>query len=174
MPTQKKIDAVAEMKERLSRCKVAVATKYSGINVAQATELRTKLRNSGVTFKVYKNTLARIALRECGVEKAADFMVGPTAWAFSDDPVAPAKLLTDYAKDVPFIQIVGGVLEGKPVSAAQVQALASLPSQNQLIAQVVGTIAMPLRNLVGVLNAPLRDLASVLDQIRQKKEGQAA
>ena len=174
MPTKEKIEAVAEMKERLANNQIAIATKYVGMNVFQATNLRTKLRESGVEFKVYKNTLASRALNELGMGKAADFMEGPTAWAFSKDPVAPAKVLKDFGKDVPFVVMQGGVLEGQPVTAAQLEALASLPPREVLIAQVVGTIAMPLRNAVGVLGALPRGLVNALDQIRKQKEEQAA
>lgn len=174
MPTKEKIDAVAEMKARLADNQIAIATKYVGMNVFQATSLRSKLRESGIEFKVYKNTLARLALRELGMEKAADFMEGPTAWAFSKDPVAPAKILKDFGKDVQFVSMLGGVLEGQPVTAAQLDALASLPPREQLIAQVVGTIAMPLRNAVGALSALPRNLVNALDQIRKQKEEQAA
>ena len=170
LPTQQKIDAVAEMTQRLEGCQIAVAAKYVGMNVAQASELRNRLRAAGVEFKVYKNTLARRALRSQGMEAAADFMEGPTAWAFSKDPVAPAKILKDFGKEVAFVSMVGGVLEGKPVTAAQLEALAGLPPREQLIAQVVGTMAMPLRNTVGVLAALPRNLVNVLDQIRQQKE----
>ena len=174
MPTKEKIEAVAEMKERLANNQIAIATKYVGMNVFQATNLRSKLRESGVEFKVYKNTLARLALREMGMEKAADFMEGPTAWAFSKDPVSPAKVLQDFGKEVPFVAMQGGVLEGQPVSAAQLEALASLPPRDVLIAQVVGTMAMPLRNAVGALSALPRNLVNALDQIRKQKEEQAA
>jgi len=170
LPTQQKIDAVAEMTQRLEGCQIAVAAKYVGINVAQASELRNRLRAAGIEFKVYKNTLARRALRSQGMEAAADFMEGPTAWAFSKDPVAPAKILKEFGKEVSFVSMVGGVLEGKPVTAAQLEALAGLPPREQLIAQVVGTMAMPLRNTVGVLAALPRNLVNVLDQIRQQKE----
>ena len=170
LPTQQKIDAVAEMTQRLEGCQIAVAAKYVGINVAQASELRNRLRAAGIEFKVYKNTLARRALRSQGMEAAADFMEGPAAWAFSSDPVAPAKILKEFGKEVQFVSMVGGVLEGKPVTAAQLEALAGLPPREQLIAQVVGTMAMPLRNTVGVLAALPRNLVNVLDQIRQQKE----
>jgi len=170
LPTKEKIEAVAELKERLASCQIAIATKYVGMNVFQATNLRTRLRESGIEFKVYKNTLASRALNELGMGKAADFMEGPTAWAFSKDPVAPAKVLKDFGKEVPFVSMQGGVLEGQPVSAAQLEALASLPPRDVLIAQVVGTIAMPLRNAVGVLGALPRNLVNALDQIRKQKE----
>ncbi|NLF57623.1 MAG: 50S ribosomal protein L10, partial [Candidatus Hydrogenedens sp.] len=100
------------MKARLAECEVAIAAKYIGINVAQATDLRNRLRDSGVEFKVYKNTLSRRALRELGIENAADCMEGPTAWAFCKDPVAPAKILQEFGKEVPFVAMMGGVLSG--------------------------------------------------------------
>lgn len=175
MPTPLKEQIVAEIKENISNSDVAIMTQYVGMNVAQATELRKKLREAGAQFKVYKNTLARLALRELDLESAADMMEGPTSWAFCKDPVAPAKILKDFAKDVQFVAMRGGILTGSVVSAAQLEALADLPSREQLIAQVVGTIAMPLRNTVGVLSALPRNLVNALDQIRkQKEEAEAA
>jgi large subunit ribosomal protein L10 len=170
LPTKEKIDAVAELKERLQNNEIAVMTQYVGINVAQVTELRKRLREAGVDFKVYKNTLARIALRDLGAEDAADFMQGPTAWAFSKDPLAPAKILKEFSNTIPFISVVGGVLNGKTVSKQQVDILASMPPREVLLAQVVGTIAAPMRNLVGALSALPRNLVNVLDQVRKQKE----
>jgi large subunit ribosomal protein L10 len=169
LATPKKIADVAEIKERLEANDIAIATQYIGITVEQVTDLRKQLRDAGVEFKVYKNTLARRALKEIDAESAADYMDGPTAWAFSKDPVAPAKIIKDFAKEVKTVAMVGGVLDGKAVDASQLDALASLPSRDQLIAQVVGTIAAPLRNLVGTLNAVPRNLVSVIDQVQKKK-----
>jgi len=175
LPTPQKESVVAEIKKLISNNEIAIMAQYVGLNVAQATQLRKQLREAGVQFKVYKNTLSRLALRELGVEAAADMMEGPTAWAFSKDPVTPAKVLKEFAKEAPFVAMRGGVLSGSVINAAQLDALAELPSRDQLIAQVVGTIAMPLRNAVGVLNALPRNLVNVLDQIRkQKEEAQAA
>ncbi|HDP35445.1 MAG TPA: 50S ribosomal protein L10 [Candidatus Hydrogenedentes bacterium] len=170
MPTPQKEAIVAEIKELISNNDIAIMTQYVGINVAQATDLRKKLRESGTTFKVFKNTLSRLALRELGLEAAADMMEGPTAWAFSTDPVVPAKVLKEFAKEAPFVAMRGGILNGSIVNGAQLDALAELPSREQLVAQVVGTIAMPLRNAVGVLNALPRNLVNALDQIRKQKE----
>lgn len=172
MARPEKIAAVAEMKERLETCEIAIATQYIGINVEKVTELRRQLRAAGVEFKVYKNTLARRALKELDLEAAADFMNGPTAWAFSKDPVASAKILKDFARKSPKVAMVGGVLNGKPVTGEQLKALASLPSRDQLLAQVVGTIAAPLRNFVGVLSAVPRNFVSVIDQIEKKKSAE--
>lgn len=165
-----KAAAVAELKQRLQESEIAIITGYQGINVEADTALRQKLRDSGVEYKVYKNTLATIALRELGLEGAAQYINGPTAWAFCKDPVAPAKILKEIAATNKFVIMNGGVLSGKVVSGAQLEALASLPSREALIAQVVGTIAMPLRNLVGTLNALPRNLVNVLDQIKKQKE----
>ena len=170
MPTPQKEATVAEIKELISNNDIAIMTQYVGINVAQATALRKKLRESGTTFKVFKNTLARLALRELGLEEAADMMEGPTAYAFCKDPVAPAKALKEFAKEAPFIAMRGGILNGSVVSGAQLEALADLPAREQIIAQVVGVIAMPLRNTVGVLSALPRNLVNALDQIRKQKE----
>ncbi len=174
MPTPEKIAAVEEFKEKLANSEVAIATKYVGINVEKVTDLRNKLRAADIDFKVYKNTLARRALREAGVEAAADLLEGPTAWAFCKDPVTPAKILKQAAAEVKFVSMVGGVLSGKVVNKDQLIALATLPSREQLVAQVVCTIAAPLSQFVGVLNAVPRSLVNVLDQIRKQKEEAAA
>ena len=175
MPTQEKIDAVAELRERLQKCQIAVMTKYVGINAGQSTELRRRLRDQKVDLKVYKNTLAKRVLDELGLGAAAKYMDGPTAWAFSQDPVAPSKIFRDFGKDVPKVQVNGGILTGKVLSKVQIEALAELPSREVLLGQVVSTIAAPLRDLVGVVNALPRNLVNVLDQIRkQKEEGGAA
>lgn len=170
MPKPEKEAAVAELKQRLQESEVAIISQYVGINVAQVTDLRRKMREAGVDYKVYKNTLAAIALSELGLEDAAKYMDGPTAWAFSKDPVAPAKIIKDFSKQVDKVMMSGGIVSGKVVGPDSLKALADLPSMDQLRAQVVGVIAMPLRNVVGALSALPRNLASVVDQIRKQKE----
>jgi len=175
MARPEKVSAVEELKQRLQDNEIAVMTKYIGINVAQVTALRQQLRAQNVEYKVYKNTLAAIALRELGLEEATQHMEGPTAWAFSKDPVAPAKLLKEFGGKVKFVSMRGGVLSGKVVTAAQLDALASLPPREQLLGQVANTIAAPLQNFVSVLNALPRNLVNALDQVRkQKEESEAA
>ena len=176
MAKPEKIDAVAEIKERIEGSEIVILTKYIGMKAGQATELRARLRDANVKFKVFKNTLAKRALDELELSGAAQFLDGPIAWAFADDPVAPAKLLAEFGKDVPVVQMNGGILEGKIISLEQLKALAELPPRDALLAQVVGTIVAPLRNIVGVLNAVPRNLVNVLDQIRKQKEtnGEAA
>ncbi|MFP4501437.1 MAG: 50S ribosomal protein L10 [Candidatus Hydrogenedentota bacterium] len=176
MQRTEKETSVAELTGRIQANNIAILTKYQGLNVAQATELRRKLRENDVTFKVYKNTLAKIALTQLGLEQAAQYMEGPTAWAFCDDPVAPAKVLKEFGKTAEFVSMSGGILDGQVMPPEKLQQLAELPSQEELIAQVVGTVAQPLRSLVGAVNALPRNLASVIDEIRKQKEeaGEAA
>jgi len=175
LPTPEKEKIVAEIKEHISNSNVAIITQYVGMNVAQATELRKQLRAAGTVFKVYKNTLASRALHELNLGAAAGLMEGPTSWAFCKDPVAPAKILKEYAKEVPFVVMRGGILNGSVITGEQLGQLADLPPREQLLAQVVGTMVMPIRNMLGVLNAVPRNLVSVLDQIRkQKEEAEAA
>jgi len=174
LPKPEKIEAVAELKERIQNNTVAIATQYKGINVEQATELRRKLREEEVEFKVYKNTLAKRALDELGIPEAAAFLEGPIAWAFCKDAVAPAKIIREFAKEVKVVMMNGAILEGRILSKAQVESLATLPPKDVLLAQVVGTLAAPMRNLVGTLNALPRNLVNVLDQVRKQKEEAAA
>lgn len=174
MPKPEKIESVAELKERIQSHSVVVMTKYVGVTAGQVTELRRRLREQKVELKVYKNTLAARALDELGIGDAAKFMEGPTAWAFSDDIVAPSKVFRDFAKEAPAVQMSGGILDGKALAKAQVEALADMPPREVLLAQLVGTLAAPLQNLVGVVNALPRNLVNVLDQIRRQKEESGA
>lgn len=165
-----KLAAVAELKERLQGSEIAIITSYQGISVEAVNNLRKTLREAGVEYKVYKNNLATIALNDLGYADAAKYMNGPTAWAFSKDPVAPAKILKDLAVSNKMLVMNGGVLGGKVVNGAQLTALATLPAREVLLGQVVGTIAMPMRNLVGALSALPRNLVNALDQIKKQKE----
>ena len=175
VPNPEKVEIVNTIMEQVKDSEIVILTKYIGIDAEEATELRSKLRSESVQFKVFKNTLAKRALDELGLSEAVPFMDGPTAWAFCKDPVAPARVLKDFGKTVPLVEMTGGILEGRVVSKDQLIVLANLPSRDVLLAQVVGTIAAPLRNLVGVLSATPRNLVNVLDQIRkQNEEGEAA
>lgn len=174
MPTKEKELAIAEMTERLKANQIAIATNYIGMNVAQATELRAKLREAGVQFKVYKNTLAKRALTEIGVEEAGDCIDGATAWAFSEDPVAPAKVLKEFSKDVKFVKMTGGVLDGKAVSAEQLNALADLPPREVLLSQIAGLFEAPMSNIAALLNALPQQMVGLIEALETKKQGEAA
>lgn len=162
---------VEELVEQLGQAKGAVLTDYKGINVNKLTDLRGQLRKEGVEFKVVKNTLAKRAASELGIEDLNSHLEGPTAIAFSlEDPVAPAKAVASFIKANKMLAIKAGLVEGKVISMAGVQALADLPPREILIAQVVGAVAAPLSGFVNVLQGPIRKLTYALEAIRQQQE----
>lgn len=162
---------VEELVEQLGKAKGAVLTDYKGINVNKLTDLRRQLRKEGVEFKVVKNTLAKRAANELGIEELNSHLEGPTAIAFSlEDPVAPAKAVAGFIKANKMLEIKAGLVEGKVISLAGVQALADLPPREVLIAQVVGAVAAPLSGFVNVLQGPIRKLTYALEAIRKQQE----
>ena len=174
MARPEKEAAIEELKTYIANNSIVILSQYHGISVAEVTELRSKLRAENVKFKVYKNTLAKRALDELDLSEVNAYMEGPTVWAFCDDPVAPAKILKRFSKQVDAIRMRGGILEGKPITAEMLNSLADLPAREQLLAHVVGTFAMPLRQLVGALSALPRNLVWVMDAICRKKEEEQA
>lgn len=164
---------VSELKDKLSNTKGAVLTSYRGLSVAQDTKLRRKLREAGVEYRVVKNTLTRIAAREAGIEGLDQYLEGPTAIAISNtDPVAPAKLLSDFIKEnkLQALEIKAGLVEGQVIDAGSVKALASLPPKEVLIAKMLGSMQAPLSGLVNVLQGNIRNLVYALEAVRQQKE----
>lgn len=165
---------VDEIKERLEKIQGAVLTDYRGLNVAEVTELRNKLREAGVEFKVLKNTLTRIAAHQVGLEDLDSYLEGPTAIAFGiDDPVAPAKILSEFAKAHKALEIKAGILENKVIDAEGVKALADLPSREVLLAKLLGAMQSPMYGFAGSLQGLLRNLVYVLDAVREKKAAEA-
>jgi large subunit ribosomal protein L10 len=162
---------VQEIKGKLEASKGAVLTDYRGLNVAEVTELRTKLREVGVEYKVVKNTLARIAANEIGIEGLDGYLEGPTAIAYGiEDAVAPAKVLSEFAKAHKNLEIKAGILEGKVIDLNGVKALADLPSREVLLAKLLGSMQSPLYGMANVLQGNLRNLVYVLDAVRKTKE----
>ncbi|MBR6342907.1 MAG: 50S ribosomal protein L10 [Selenomonadaceae bacterium] len=174
--TPKKQAVVAELKEQMTSAKGAVFTSYRGLTVAQDTELRRELRAAGVTYRVVKNTMTRIAAKEAGLEGIDEHLEGTTALAFSaEDAVAPAKVICDYIKknkleDAGILTVKVGLVEGKVIDASEVKALASLPSREELIAKLLGSMNAPISNTVNVLQGVIRNAVYVLDAIRVQKE----
>ena len=163
MRKEEKQDVIKALHEKFARAKSAVLTGYSGINVEQITELRSKLRQSKVEYRVVKNTLARKAAEGTGLEALKDYFVGPIGIALGyDDPVAPAKVLQEFSKSQQKLELKVGVLEGKLLKQADVKALASLPSLNALRGKIVGLLQAPASRIVGVLQAPGGQVARVL------------
>lgn len=162
---------VQEIKGKLEASKGAVLTDYRGLNVGEVTELRNKLREAGVEYKVVKNTLARIAANEIGIEGLDGYLEGPTAIAYGiEDAVAPAKILSEFAKAHKNLEIKAGILEGKVIDLAGVKALADLPSREVLLAKLLGSMQSPLYGMANVLQGNLRNLVYVLDAVRKTKE----
>lgn len=165
---------VAEIKEKLEKSQVAILTDYRGLNVADITELRRQLREEGIDYQVLKNTLTKRAVDELGYEGVTEFLEGPTAVAFSyEDPVAPAKILANFAKENKKLELKAGILDGKLLSLERIKSLADLPSEEVLLAQVAGAFAAPLTSFASVLQGNLRNLVYVLEAVREQKEANA-
>ncbi len=169
MPTKKKREAVDELTDRLARSEMAVVTDYRGLTVSEIAQLRRQLREAGVEYEVAKNTLLRLAAQRAGYPDMGSLLEGPTAVAFtSGDLSKGAKALKEYARTSKVFTIKGGVLGHQVLSAEDVNTVADLPSKEQLVAKVLGTVQAPIVNLVSVLGGPVRGLAYVL-QARAKQ-----
>jgi large subunit ribosomal protein L10 len=171
---EEKATSIAELREKLGDARGAVLTDFRGLSVAELTELRTLLRKSAVEYKVVKNTLAKLAVKDTGLAGLAPYLEGPTGIAISHaDPVAASKAVTTWAKGRQTFSVKGGLVEGRVVGPREIADLADLPPREVLLARMAGAFQAPLVGLVQVLSASLRGLANALDQVRQRKEGAA-
>ena len=174
--TSAKQAVVAQLKEQLESAKGVVLTSYKGLTVAQDTELRRELREAGVSYHVVKNTMLRIAAKEAGIEGIEEHLEGTTAFAFStEDAVAPAKVICGFIKknkleDAEVLTVKVGMVEGKVIGVDEVKALAALPSREELLAKLLGSMNAPISNTVNVLQGVIRNAVYVLDAIRSQKE----
>ncbi len=174
MPRPDKVEAVREIAADLRATDVYYFVDYRGLTFSEATELRARLVKVDASLKVVKNTLAKIAAVDAGVEGLSELLQGPTAIAYCHgDPVRVAKTIQDFIKEKKKAAIRGGKLQRSMLTASEVERLAALPSREQLIAQMVGAIAAPLTGLVGVLNGPIRGLVMVLAQVQEQKANAA-
>jgi large subunit ribosomal protein L10 len=169
-----KKEVVAEVSERLAKAQSVILAEYRGLPVEQITVLRAQARASGVYLRVLKNTLARRAVQGTPFEKLADKMVGPLAYGISDDPVAAAKVLHLYAKGNDKLVIKGGAMPNYLMSAKEVGNLASMPSREQLLATLLGTMQAPIAKFVQTLNEVPGKFVRTLAAVRDQKEKQAA
>ncbi|MFB7141155.1 MULTISPECIES: 50S ribosomal protein L10 [unclassified Bacillus (in: firmicutes)] len=159
-----KKQVVSEVAAKLRDSKSTVVVDYRGLNVAEVTELRKQLREAGVEFKVYKNTLTRRAAEEAGLADLNESLTGPNAIAFSmEDVIAPAKVINDFAKKHEALEIKAGVIEGNVATVEEVKALAELPSREGLLSM-----------LLSVLQAPIRNFALATKAVAEQKEEQGA
>ena len=161
---------VAELHEKFKEVRAVILTDFTGLDVAQVSRLRRQLQERGMEYRVVKNTLLRRASQKTALEALAEHFVGPNAIVLSyEDPVLPAKILVDIAKEEPELQIKAGFVEGRVLEPKDVKALATLPPREVLVGQMVGLLKAPLAMLVGVLQAPMRELVGVLQAIKEGK-----
>jgi len=161
---------VASLRQIFANTTLVVVTHQVGLTVADATDLRRRMGEAGATFRVTKNRLTKIALEDTSFAELAELFVGPTAIAFSADPVAAARVVVDYAKKNDGLRIVGGALGEKMLDVDGVKALASLPSLDELRGTIIGLINAPATKVAGVLQAPAGQLARVLGAYAQTGE----
>jgi len=159
---QAKQAVVGEITEKLKAAATVVVVDYRGLSVSEVTELRKSLRDQGIEFKVYKNSMSRRATEAIGLEGLNEHLTGPNALAFSnDDVVAPAKILNDFAKKNDKLEIKAGIIEGVIASQEEIKSLAELPSRDGLLSM-----------LLSVLQAPMRNLAAITKAVADQKEEQ--
>ena len=169
MPTEQKKKTVEDFAKQVQGSKGLVVTGFKGLKTVEFNEMRQKLRPVQGEYRVVKNSLTRIALKNAGLEDLAKALEGPSAIVIErGDPLATIKVIFDFAKTHENVKINGGVFEGKVLTGAELKAIASLPSREVLLAKLLGTLQAPMVNLVSVLQAPVRDLVSVLDQVAKK------
>jgi large subunit ribosomal protein L10 len=166
MHKSEKENVVAELTEKLRASDTLIVADYRGLTMPQIDALRTRLVESGARFSVVKNTLTRRAAEAAGADALLALLEGPTAIAFVEaegDAVAVAKALADSARDTRVLEIRGGVMQGRVISGADVEALAKLPPLDVLRGQVIGAILAPLNAIAGLINAPLQNLYGLID-----------
>lgn len=165
-----KTQNIEEIKEKINKAQSVVLVDYRGLNVEQLTDLRSKYREAGVEYKVYKNTMMRFAFKDSGLEDFNEFLKGPSAVAFGyEEPVQAAKVTSDFAKANNKLEIKAGIVDGKIIDVQGVKDLASLPSREVLIAQVLGGFNGPIQGFTNVLQGTIRSLAIVLNAIAEEK-----
>lgn len=170
MDRAQKKELVASLHDVFNATPVVVVAHYKGLSVAEMSDLRLRMREAGASFKVTKNRLTRLALQGTPSEGIADLFEGPTAIGLSEDPVAAPKVLCKYAKENEKLVIRGGVMEGRRLEIEEVQALAELPSLDELRAKLVGLFNTPATRIATVLEAPAAQVARVLSAYAEKQE----
>ena len=161
MDRSQKAESVAQLNAVFNEVGVVVVTRNLGLTVGQSTTLRQKMREAGATYKVAKNRLAKLALKDTQYEGLEEYLTGPTALAWSTDPVAAAKAAVDFAKTTDKLEIVGGAMGSTQLNAEGIKALASMPSLDELRGTIVGLVNAPATKVAQLVNAPAAKLARV-------------
>ena len=172
-PAGAKVELVGELRELVGVTKAAILTDYRGLSVAEMTELRKKLRDVDAEYRVVKNTLFKLAAGDAmPVADMGEFLAGPTAIGFAKgDPVAVAKILLDYARDHKALSVKAGVMDGRVLSATQVDALSKTPPREVLLSQMIGSLQSPISGFVGTLNGIISNFVFTLQAIADKQGG---
>jgi len=174
MPTEAKKATVAELKEELSAASTTIVADYRGLTVSDIQAVRRALRGEGITYRVVKNRLAKIAAEEAGNTELAQLLEGPTALAMGGgDEVALARTFLEAIRPFKTVAVRGAVLNGKRVDTADVTRLSTLPSRDVMLAQLAGGMASPLATMASLFAAPLRNLGYALSQVAEQKGQQA-
>jgi large subunit ribosomal protein L10 len=177
MKRDQKEQVVEELTQRLKAAETLLVADYRGLTMPQIDDLRSRLLASGARFTVVKNTLTRRAAEAAGADALLALLDGPSAIAFlqaDGDMVAAAKALADSARETHVLEIRGGIMQGRPLTAAEVESLAKLPPEDVLRGQVLGAIVAPLTALAGLLNAPLQNLVGLIDARIEQLGGEEA
>ena len=171
MPSVKNTETVAQIKEELSSSSALWIVDYRGLTVREIQELRRNIRGAGAQMKVYKNTLMHLALAESELPTMDELLEGPSAFVFAaEDPAAAAKVVKNFAKDNENLTIKGGLMDGEAYDAAQVEAIAALPSKDELIAKLAGAISGVARGLATSINGVPSGVAQSLSQVAAQKD----
>lgn len=168
---EQKEQVVSEIKNLIDESKSMIIVKYQGINTEDDTELRKTLRENNVKYKVLKNTMVELAMKDKNADALMEYLKGPNAYAFGVDETTPAKLLKKFIADKKKLEIIGGYVDGQVYNPEQVKALAELPSKEELIGKLLGSLKSPVANLVHVLNAlsPATKFTYLVKAIADKK-----
>ena len=170
MDRTEKTELVSSLRGTFENTSIVVVTHYTGLNVADISDLRAKMRDAGASFKVTKNRLTRLALEGTPYDQIGDLFTGPTAIAYSDDPVAPAKVAVEFAKKNDKLVVLGGAMGDVRLDESAIKQLATLPSLDELRAKIVGMLNTPATRIAGVLQAPAGQVARVLSARGEQSE----
>ena len=168
MNKEKKKMYIEEMKNFFSKNSSIFVTHYQGLTVKQIDELKSEMRKHGILFKITKNRITKLALKDTKFKKLENLFTGPTAVAFSDDAISSAKILTKFAKNNSKLKIIGGIMEEEPLSLEDVAKIATLPTLNEARAQITGILKTPAQKIMSILLAPGSKIA-ILAHAKSKK-----
>lgn len=174
MNKEEKATVVKDLVDKFNETSTMFVADYRGLDMPEITELRDRLREADAQFSVVKNTLAKRAAKEAGLEAVADLFVGPTAIAFvRGDAAAVAKALKEFGKSREGkLELRGGLMDGNTVDAAEVSEIATLPPREVILAMLLSAVNAPMSQLVGVVNAPMRDIVTLLDAYIEKRKSE--